>query len=52
MLAIAYIFFLHFFQNWGLAIRRVRLDDEGTYTCQTSSHPPQYLLTVLHTVGN
>jgi len=36
--------------NWGLAIRRVRLDDEGTYTCQTSSHPPQYLLTVLHTV--
>lgn len=36
--------------NWGLAIRRVRLDDKGTYTCQTSSHPPQYLLTVLHTV--
>lgn len=36
--------------NWGLAIRRVRLDDNGTYTCQTSSHPPQYLLTILHTV--
>lgn len=36
--------------NWGLAILRVQLDDRGTYTCQTSSHPPQYLLTVLHTV--
>ena len=38
-------------QNWALAIRRIKSEDNGTYKCQTSSHPPRFLLTHLHAIG-
>nr|XP_040566748.1 follistatin-related protein 4-like [Lepeophtheirus salmonis] len=36
--------------DWILAIRKVEREDNGTYKCQTSDHPPKYILTHLFTV--
>lgn len=39
-------------QNWPLVIRGIKMSDNGTFKCQTSSHPPQYIIKTLHAIGN
>jgi len=36
--------------NWELIVTHVRLIDQGDYLCQTSTHPPQHIVTRLEVV--
>jgi len=36
--------------NWELIVTHVRLIDQGDYLCQTSTHPPQHIITRLEVV--
>ena len=37
--------------NWALQINHVRLDDNGRYECQATTHPPQSIVVRLRVVG-
>jgi Immunoglobulin V-set domain len=37
--------------NWALRIKNARKDDEGTYECQLSTHPPSSIFIELRIVG-
>ena len=42
---------LYYLQNWSLQIRGVLPGDGGQYLCQTSHHPPHYIILQLQVYG-